>query len=63
MIVFLLIGSGEVQPWAIRRPADAIISEEIPLAGCHYFSNRIASNRYFVLDPSYISVPKISNKL
>lgn len=33
MVVFLFIGSGELQPWAKRHPAQPTIVEEIPLAG------------------------------
>ncbi|CAF1032852.1 unnamed protein product [Adineta ricciae] len=32
MIVFLIIGSGEIQPWAVKHPV-APVPEQVPLAG------------------------------
>jgi hypothetical protein len=33
MVVFLFIGSGDVQPWAVKKPAVPTEPEEIPLSG------------------------------
>jgi hypothetical protein len=33
MIAFLLIGSGEVQPWAIKHAVEPNESEQTPLSG------------------------------
>ncbi|CAF4737396.1 unnamed protein product [Rotaria socialis] len=33
MIVFLFIGSGDVQPWATRQKTEATTSEQVPLSG------------------------------
>jgi hypothetical protein len=33
MVVFLLIGSGEVQPWAVQKPTASTVPEETPLSG------------------------------
>lgn len=41
MVVFLFIGSGEVQPWAKKHPAERTIIEETPLAGKVFFSSNI----------------------
>jgi len=33
MVVFLFIGSGEVQPWAMKHPNESVVSEQAPLSG------------------------------
>jgi len=33
MVVFLVIGSGEVQSWAVPRATDPTIPEQTPLSG------------------------------
>lgn len=40
MSVFLLIGSADVQPWASKKPAEAVEAEQAPLAGTHSLSIR-----------------------
>jgi hypothetical protein len=32
MVVFLFIGSGDVQPWALKPPAKPVVPEEAPLS-------------------------------
>lgn len=33
MVVFLLIGSGDIQPWATNRAPDPVLPEQTPLSG------------------------------
>jgi hypothetical protein len=33
MVVFLFIGSGEVQPWAMKHPTKPVVPEQAPLSG------------------------------
>jgi hypothetical protein len=33
MLVFLVIGSGDVQPWALKDPKTSTSPEEVPLSG------------------------------
>jgi hypothetical protein len=32
MVVFLLIGSGEVQLWAAQHPTESIVLDQVPLS-------------------------------
>lgn len=36
MIVFLFLGSGDVQPWAAKHRTQPVVPEEVPLAGIVY---------------------------
>jgi len=36
MVVFLFIGSGEVQPWATKHPTEVVVPEQAPLSGNHF---------------------------
>jgi hypothetical protein len=33
MLIFLAIGSGEVQPWAVKKPPAPTVPEETPFSG------------------------------
>jgi hypothetical protein len=37
MIVFLIIGSGDVQTWAVKHPTEPTLPEETPLSGSLFF--------------------------
>jgi hypothetical protein len=37
MIVFLLIGSGEVQPWAVKHPVEPVVPEQTSLTRKNVF--------------------------
>jgi hypothetical protein len=39
MIVFLQIGSGDVQPWAVKETTKTTTPEEVPLAGSAVISS------------------------
>jgi hypothetical protein len=36
MVVFLFIGSGEVQPWAMKHSTEPVVPEQTPLSGNHF---------------------------
>lgn len=47
MIAFLFIGSGDVQPWAVKQSSGAAASEQAPLSGKIIHYQRLCIQRFF----------------
>jgi hypothetical protein len=62
MVVFLLIGSGEVQPWALKRPAGPTAPEETSLTGIVSSSKLLIFNKCFLLAPAGVAASKELNE-